>query len=1431
MAEQSTHDVVNQAQSASDASPSDVTATKNNQSTPSGDAERTLDFPTSDPEVQEPLSISQTDGVVSIKPSTNQNLSEIPAREGIESHHNGDTQPKRRDEVSEEREIQINGYVDGLSVIGDTHGQQTFVDASGGSDTDTSKPDTLESTEKTPSGDKHHVRSNSVKKPTSFKAVSVTKNFLAKAAVGTSPASKGSGDKAAGQSSTLTQLAPRPRLVAKSASGLRDAAPRPAQAANNTARGNGPDPNQVWNRNRPVQPPPPKQFTDEELKQQYGIHLATRLQADEAGKEAKWADIDDDEDDWAPETIEWNDGTKITLSHTEQPIAAEEQAIALAAQEKLTEAEKVKSATQQLSAAGPNTTILKVGSSVNGLSKTGGLVLKGATEKPTLVAKPTAPTTVKSPWASLPPVDKVPPMPINLPQQQQSISRFQRDPHGFDSVPPSPSPAKEIAADDFNRSWRDSTTSSRELFNSQSGQYEPVKDARRGSMRNDQGFRQPSVLQRPSHDQQSPAEPSAAFQTSRSSGQEVGAWGRRRTSSNVSGGSGNQGRRVSFGVGQEMPPPPSELYMQQRRGSQQGGLLESVPSPRNFSPSGAAQHQQSSQRGFSPAQSNPHHQRQQLQSPVTNHAHLIPTSGGVQNANQAPSNVKPAETQDPVAMQQQIMRESRETAKKRKLEQEAKEEAEKKERIRLKMVELGMPPLGEKKEKDQEKSKEAEVSQPQPPKETIIIAELPAKTSIPDIPEEVKQYGLMKGHSPAKTSASINETAPNQAVQAALPNRRVSSPSNVKSPDLSKVPGSPPKNVSPNFTTAFESSLAHNQDHAAQSPPKDHQKQPWKNVPPGNDTYTSWSAAGMTTHSTPGLNLWGPPSNDKALGNGTFDRSFTRLPQRHGSQQQQISPPAPGPIGPPNALQRSLESSRSPQQQGSVVIAPVQEDLQITPSFSPPKSQPIGSGSKARIEGNPIVTSASLAVSPPGPIAPPKGPSTKSRSQRAQLSSAWKSLPAQLAQEDTEEQQKAAQEHAARLQEEARTGTKHEPPQPTFNETWRQVVVDNSPGQRHIVNVSRMKNGDGINGMQQNGASSEPPSWVIPSEIPPTTSAPVSAPGGGRGSRFFPHSADGLRGQTVRPASYSYGYTPPLSPPPPDSISHPAYDGDIRRPMVKLSIPKPVVRLPPPVIAPIAPPTPASRPASIASTRAVSQPIVNTASWQDRINGLFGRKKLSSSPPKTHALAVNSATKAPLEVPPIQASATVSLPRSEDDDMAPTTDKYPGDSGEVTSKATEEALLEEREFGSLPIVKLPVRAPTNAWRPARPPPTMRSKSKFQKSTETQSVLEPFLFEDKENMNPDRVVVFVRIPGVQGTKSKIMPLSCGSPRDTPRQRGPFSNLKRKGQGQGLKSRESSGNFQSPRPNQIGSPRPPMQGGPPRSGFSSGNWSQRVSGTVQ
>ena len=75
-----------------------------------------------------------------------------------------------------------------------TPAEQITVDGSVGSDTDTGGPIKSDSLNKDGSIDQHHARSNSVKKPTTFKAVSVTKNFLAKAGTPAAPNAKINGD-------------------------------------------------------------------------------------------------------------------------------------------------------------------------------------------------------------------------------------------------------------------------------------------------------------------------------------------------------------------------------------------------------------------------------------------------------------------------------------------------------------------------------------------------------------------------------------------------------------------------------------------------------------------------------------------------------------------------------------------------------------------------------------------------------------------------------------------------------------------------------------------------------------------------------------------------------------------------------------------------------------------------------------------------------------------------------------------------------------------------------------------------------------------------------------------------------------------------------------------------------------------------------------
>ena len=121
----------------------------------------------------------------------------------------------------------------------------TEVSVSGGSDNEASKSDAS----KTKDGDKGHVRtSSSVKKPTSFKSISVNKTFLTtKGAVPSVPAKVSDKTPASSAVSTpsSTLAISRPRLVAKSGSGL-----VAKSSANGGKAGSAPDPNAVWNKNR-----------------------------------------------------------------------------------------------------------------------------------------------------------------------------------------------------------------------------------------------------------------------------------------------------------------------------------------------------------------------------------------------------------------------------------------------------------------------------------------------------------------------------------------------------------------------------------------------------------------------------------------------------------------------------------------------------------------------------------------------------------------------------------------------------------------------------------------------------------------------------------------------------------------------------------------------------------------------------------------------------------------------------------------------------------------------------------------------------------------------------------------------------------------------------------------------------------------------------
>ncbi|KAI1373246.1 hypothetical protein F4677DRAFT_456072 [Hypoxylon crocopeplum] len=708
------------------------------------------------------------------------------------------------------------------------------VSVSGGSDTEASKADPSKRF-----GDKSHARTSStIKKPHSFKSVSVNRTFLASKQSATTARP----DSSAGLASTTPQPAPsssasRLKLVAKSGSSL--------GGSTKTLSSNGkpaaaPDPNTVWNRNRPIPQPEQKKLSDEELMHKYGIHMADRLGPEDTKGQSNWADIDDDEE-WAPETITWTDGTKITLPQAEEIVPSPKIAPATLSKEPTPAPPKSKSPVPTASATGSPS--VKPGVLAAGKS----LVLKGAPEKPTLVAKPPAPPTpAKSPWARLPPVEKIPP--VHVDAYSPASRPAARD---LGSTNSAVTPTKEIAADDFSRSgFRDGHPGNHsQLYNSHSGRYEPVTD-RRGS-RNESYGRQPAVLQRPPlHDQQGPAEPSAAFQTSRTSGHEA-PYGRRRGSSNVSGTSGSLAH--NFGRPHDLAIPPPEL-LQPRSDSVGTTGAESPVSARTFSPANT-------------------HQTPRLQS--SNLYQPRPSPGQTHSTpHYNPPTADAAPQEEDFEIQKKIMRERRENAIRRRIQEEIREEEAKQARLAEKLKAMGPAP-----ERNSAK-KEGKKEDPLP--------SIYRRTSIPAVMEAQSRIA---SEDSVNTSHSLTNTAPTDSTKPGA-DARVNG-------DARQPVGQAEKVQTP----------------AAQSAnvPKAQQPTSWLEAPQHPERFPLWSGGSQNVS----RNVWGAPGNDRSLGNGTFNPDLGTLPDSHPAPINERSH-RPAPIGPPRSTSQHhvrpepLSNSRLP---------------------------------------------------------------------------------------------------------------------------------------------------------------------------------------------------------------------------------------------------------------------------------------------------------------------------------------------------------------------------------------------------------------------------------------------------------------------------------------------------------------------------------------
>ena len=673
--------------------------------------------------------------------------------------------------------------------------------------------------------------------------------------------------------------------------------------------------------------------------------MATRLQSDEAGKESKWADIDDDEDDWAPDTVEWMDGTKSSVEVASKPIKpiVETNKLARLKPDVITEAAKplisqsqntqntsvpptpsngsaIASQPKSTTPSTNNKTVLKPGSQPAASAtqvRSGGLVLKASTEKPSLTVKQSAPPPTKSPWAPLPPISKVSPVAINTPVQAQQLNsmpsptaRFgQPVSQGLEAMPPA-SPAREIAADDFNRSWRDDR-GNKELYNSQSGRYEPVSSRRRSSARIDQAFRQPAVLQRPSIPAQSPTvdRVSAIQPTQDIDGVDRFSRNRRRASSNMSGGSFSQLRRPSLTVPDTVDDSSSEKdrarnIVGTEHSRVQSGDIKAFGSLSDRLRSNIIGQINTEQPSTISGESN---------------------EQGAQSTLQSRSRRDPEPQQpntDYVSKQRQVMREKTELARARKREEEEKEEAAKKERIRLKLEALGVQSSEQQQEQKQDTEAEKKVieSPSQHIRRTMkkveaASASSPPKPPIPTSVGEIAQYGMMKVHQPqplrkavlSDTHGSDKQSTDRQHVQhlAQPPEDRSRLSRSISPAKISKKTfnGESETGIGLNQLTRDQSEKVVPSSPPSKSSIVDH----WKQSKKAADSLNGWTNSSVPAHSLPSSNVWGAPNT---LGNGTFGGGYGGVaprPLQHQQPVQSLQSTPPGPIAPPKLFQRRGE--------------------------------------------------------------------------------------------------------------------------------------------------------------------------------------------------------------------------------------------------------------------------------------------------------------------------------------------------------------------------------------------------------------------------------------------------------------------------------------------------------------------------------------------
>ncbi|KAI1765363.1 hypothetical protein GGR53DRAFT_529587 [Hypoxylon sp. FL1150] len=1141
--------------------------------------------------------------------------------------------------------------------------------------------------------------SPATKKPQSFKSVSVNRTFLApKASTNSTSRPDSSPSTASATPQPIhSNSASRLKLVAKSGSSLGGST---KTLSSNGKPANAPDPSTVWNRNRPLPQPEQKKLSDEELMQKFGIHMADRLGPEDTKGQSNWADIEDD-DEWAPETITWTDGTKITLPQADEAPPTPVTVPATLHKESAPVPPKSKSPAPIASAIGSPS--VRPGALASGKS----LVLKGAPEKPTLVAKPPAvPTPARSPWARLPPVEKVPPGQIDGPAAASASRPPAKEPIPATSA--TPPITKEIAADDFSRTgFQDGHLNNHsQLFNSHSGRYEPVAD-RRGS-RNDIYGRQPAVLQRPQHhDQQGPAEPSAAFQTSRMSGQDAAPYGRRRGSSNVSGTSGSLAHKL--GRQHDIPPQLESLHSQSGSAIIEGA--ESPISTRTFSPANnqptpRLQHNQPYQPRPSPGQTNvvSHY------SPVTS----------------APPN------EDDFAEQKRIMHQLRQQAIQRKHQQEAREEEERRARLEKKMATMG--PAPERKSAAKEGKKDD-------------ISTQPTHTQQNSIPDNLTAESGATEKAPI---APGNLTSPATGNAKPVSDKRVDGDTSLPLEQAEKYRNGVGHLV--NVPKSSSTSTTWPGAPAAQQPER--LAPSWTNSQ--NSARNIWS-------DKPSLGN-GPP-----LGNGSFNPDLSVLPDSHpvpiterSHRPAPIGPPRstsqqpgrpdhlPGnrlaPIGPPRGRHSNMAqtSEHAPANPWQSFTANVRDD---------DRRRALEQQERLEAQTNqPSLQMRETWRGADGTVRDIKrvGPGTISKTGSNQIESG-NSFKPRTADGLSESNRPSAQEIA----ELAKHSKGFMPTDFAIQNAAREATVGDANSIRPDLGGQPAINHAGLGHTAQPRSSSRffPSNNSHPRGTSPQdshaqedarTKSPTPPPPTADGHPVF--DGDVTRPHVALPPARPIVKLPPSSNPSPVVSS--AKPAPISFAAAAAAVPVRANQQPGAI-------RPPSRGVGYNGITQKPHEIASQENWQDKINNLMGKK----SAPPIRSVAVDSSSKIALDHSHFVDLATVALPVP---GLSHSVSSLDSEDCDFTSKEMAEECFGEQEMGSLPAVRLPSETPDALWQAVEPdfdpaPARLRVDA---------TGAEAFRF--LPDMSSGRVVVRILNPLMSEAKVVLMPFANRTGSDSRRQ---------------------------------------------------------------